>query len=303
MHTLHSNFGCYAFCAVVLFSILSCKKDDPIETSGPRAFDTSFIAPLETPQSRVVIVEEFTGVGGQPCYAGNTALNYLSKMYGDSIAIIGIQPHGALGAEPLKQNSTIHPGIYTRNDNRTVDGTDIGKLIYGGITVLPVAGIDRTLDNRSVRWQYRLDWANAIMARFNLSTAANLVVTSNYNSASRQAIIKVHVAYTRNVNKSQVLNCAIVEDNIIDAQAGGDTVDYTKDYSHQNVLRDLLTDPAGSSILSSMPIKQVGTVYERTFVYQGDSNWNPDNCRIVAYVSNNVGADQEVVQGAHTHLK
>jgi hypothetical protein len=114
------------------------------------------------------------------------------------------------------------------------------------------------------------------------------------------------VAYTANVAKGQLLNVAVIENEVIDAQEVG--LSEEQNYHHQHVLRDILTAPTGTAILSGKAIKEAGQVYERTFVYDlaaADPNnyWNPDNCRVVAYVSNNEGSDKEVIQAAEAHLK
>ena len=84
----------------------------------------------------------------------------------------------------------------------------------------------------------------------------------------------------------------------------GSVPKYEQNYHHQHVLRDILTSPVGIAILSDLPTKVAGQVYERTFVYNVPPTvLNPDNCRIIAFVSNNDGADKEIVQAAEVHLK
>jgi hypothetical protein len=75
-------------------------------------------------------------------------------------------------------------------------------------------------------------------------------------------------------------------------------------YVHQHVLRDIITLPTGDVILGSVPTKEAGQVYERTFIYTLPATvLNPDNCRIIAFVSNSGSSDLEVQQAAEIHLK
>lgn len=114
----------------------------------------------------------------------------------------------------------------------------------------------------------------------------------------------MHIAYTSTVTKPQNLTVALVENNVVDAQEDNGTPGgFNQNYIHQHVLRDILTAPTGTAILSDKPTKQPGLVYERSFVYNVNADWNPDNCEVIAFVSNDNGADKEVVQGARVGLK
>ncbi len=291
-----------AACAL-LFN--ACKETGPAIDFGPAAKDTAYMATVEVPQQRVVVMEEFTGVSCSPCFLAHKTLKAIEEKYPNRIAILGLQVFGPAQSKPLDSNSSLHPGVGTRSDNRTSKGTELGTDLYGGIGTLPQVGIDRTVNSvkSSLLYDDRKTWASTIDNRIAKPTYANVTITSSYTDNNRQAIIKVRVAYTQAVAKTQVLNVAIIENNIVDAQEGGDTVDYTANYTHNHVFRDMLTASTGSTILSGIATKNPGQVYERTFVYNVDPAWNVDNCQIVAYVSNNEGTDKETVQGAEAHLK
>ncbi len=286
-----------AVAALALFA--ACKETPPPVDYGPKASDTSFTAAVEAPQSRVVVIEEFTGVKCPPCPQGHVVLAAIEQKYPNRVAILGIQPFGPPQSRPM---DTPFDQIYTRHDNRSQDGTDIANNIYGGLSNIPIAGIDRSPSNNNLLID-RTAWVSVVDSRIPLATSANVLVTSNYDASSRQAIIKVHVAYTQPVAKAQKLTLAIVEDSVIDGQEGAGTGGYDQDYVHMHVLRDIITSSTGNVILSQYATKQPGLVYERAFVYTVDASWNPDHCRLIAYVVNDEGSDKEVVQGAETHLK
>ncbi len=292
-----------AACAL-LFT--ACKETGPAIDFGPAAKDTAYMATAETPQQRVVVMEEFTGVSCGPCFLAHKRLKAIEEKYPNRVAVLGLQVFGPAQSKPLEQGASAHPDVWTRNDNRNPKATEIGTDLYGGIGQLPQAGIDRTPVNSttsSLLYSDNRAWETAVDGRITKPTAANVTVTSTYTDNNHQAIIKVRVAYTQAVAKTQVLNVGIIENNIIDAQEGGDTTDFTQNYTHLHVFRDMLTAPTGTIILSGIATKQPGQVYERTFIYDVNPAWNVENCRIVAYVSNNEGPDKETVQGAETHLK
>lgn len=295
--------------AILLFACAalglgSCQETAPVIDfgTGPKATDTSYMAGVEGPQLRKVVMEEFTGVSCPPCPAGHKVLATIEQKYPTQVIIMGIQPIGPPQSRPLDSTSSTHLGVGTRHDNRTQKGTDISVWL-GGISSIPIAGIDRTVGSSSSMLYDRGNWVSVVDNRVAVAPAANVTITKSYDAATRKATIKVHVAYTQSVAKNQLLSVAIIENDVIDAQEGDGPSGYNKDYSHQHVLRDVLTNAVGSPILADKATKLPGLVYERTFIYTVDAAWDADKCKVVAYVSNDAGADREVVQGAEADLK
>lgn len=293
-----------ALCIAVAFT--SCKETGrlPIVFDvEPVGKDTAYETTPEAPQQRVVLIEEFTGVACPPCFDAHIKLKAIQTQYGDRVAIVGIQPKGPIQADSIRATAKTG-GVYTRKDNRTQDGTDIANSVYGGLSAIPQAGIDRSMVNGQLLATSN-SWSTTVTNRLDETKtpapAANVKVTSTFNETKRQAIITVRVAYTKPVDKAQLLTVALVEDDVIDAQENG--TGFIQDYEHEHVLRDILTQPTGSTILANYATKQPGLVYERIFVYDINEAWNPAKCHVVAYVSNNAGADKEVVQAGHAHLK
>lgn len=282
-----------------LLLMTACSEKPPLIDFGPKASDSAYSAPVESPQQRIVLIEEFTGVTCPQCPAGHDALKSIITANPGRVAVIGIQPIGPAQSRPYDKD-----GVKTKNDNRTQAGTDIGSNIYGGVSALPLAGIDRIPDLGLISGLYsRADWPSLVEARKSVATKANIGITTVYNASNRQAAVTVRVAYTSTVNLRQKLTVAITEDNVVDVQELGTSQKYELNYVHKHVLRDILTTSTGSAILSSMATIPAGQVYERTFVYSLPELWNADNCNIVAYVSNNDQSSQEVLQSAEKKLR
>jgi hypothetical protein len=282
-----------------LLLLASCKEVGPAIDFGPVAADTAFTAPTEAATHRMVVIEEFTGVSCPPCPNGHKILKAIEDANPGKVLAIGIQPFNFTQANPVNKD-----GVTTKHDNRNQKGTDLANGIYGSLSTTPLAGIDRTPKDNSL-YVAKENWAQMVSDHLAIASPANIKVTCTYNS-DRTVIIKVHVAYTSPVAKSQLLNVAIVEDKVIDAQEVG--LDVDSNYEHEHVLRDILTAPTGTAILNGISTKAAGQVYERIFVYDlkttDPSNlWNPDNCKVIAYISNDAGADKEILQGAEADLK
>lgn len=284
----------------IALSLGSCKEKGVIIDlgGGPIASDTSYMGTVETPQQRMVLIEEFTGVSCPPCPLGHQLVASIVASNPNRIAVVGIQTFGFIQAYPvIESGDTI-----TRHDNRTDAGTTLSTNIFGKLALTPTAGVDRISVNSSL-YLDKSKWVTEVGNRLTTPTKANVTVTSDYNTTTKQAVIKVRVAYTADVTQKQVLTVALIEDGVIDAQENGLEIDTF--YDHEHVLRDILTAPTGSTILDTYAVKPAGVVYERTFVYDLTSKdlWNKDNCKIVAYVSNSEPGDKVVQQAARVKLK
>src|SRR4051812_31063464 len=106
--------------AALLFT--ACREGAPAVDFGLKVTDTTFMAAPETPQQRVVIIEEFTGVKCPNCPAGSTLIKSLVQANPDNVAAIGVQIFGFNLANPVDDQ-----GVKTRTDNRTQDGTDLAN--------------------------------------------------------------------------------------------------------------------------------------------------------------------------------
>jgi len=289
-----------AFCLVLALG--SCKEKGVIVkmSEDPIASDTTYMAPVESLQPRKILIEEFTGVSCPPCPLGHRALASLLTQYPGRLAVIGIQVFGFIQANPVMHNGD----SVTKHDNRTAAGTEMSVEIFGKLSKSPVSGIDRFVRDTRNNSLYieRGYWGQEIATRLSAATKANVTVSSDYNESTKKAVITVRVAYTSAMAKKQKLTIAMVENKVIDAQEDGE--DIIEEYEHEHVLRDILTATTGSSILGGVTI-EAGRVYERTIVYDMSEKtlWNPANCKIVAFVSNDEPGDLEVHQAAEINLK
>ena len=122
----------------------------------PKAKDTAFITTtVETPQQRIVLIEEFTGVTCANCPTGHKILKSIEDANPDRVALIGIQPLGVGLANPVDKLAQY--GVQTIHDNRTQIGTDLMKGIYGNNTILPQVGFDRISESGKMLFD-RGDW-------------------------------------------------------------------------------------------------------------------------------------------------
>lgn len=279
--------GC---CLLGIIALASCKEIGPAIDfgGGAPATDTTFLATAETATERKVLMEEFTGVSCPPCPAGHDIVKNLKTQYPGRIIVVAYHVRNIPQAAPTDHS------LY---DFRTDDATDVGKLF--GLGSLPNAAIDRSQTNNTYLYE-STTWSGQMSNRMQLASPVNISLASLYNSDSREVTLNIHVAYTASVSKKQVLNVALIQDGIIDAQKSG--LQLEEDYEHNYVLRDMVTPISGTPIMDAFATKEPGRVYERIMKIKVDPAWDPVHCQLVVFVSNADGADKEVQQVAEVKV-
>jgi len=279
----------------VLF--FSCKEHlEVLPGSGPASSDTTYTAGVETPQQRNVLIEEYTGVTCPRCPEGRQYIRSYETQYPGRIIAVGYYPYNQPQSNPVYD--------LTKQDFRSDKATTLGEDYLGGVFFLPAAAIDRSPFTGGAYISDRNQWAGKVADRINVATPVNIYVTSAYDAATHQATIKVKAAFTQAVQKKVMLSVNIIENEIIDAQEYYDGNFVVKDtfYQHDHVMRDILTQTFGTPILNNITI-DAGRVYERTFTYTIGTAWNPEHCKIVAFISTNETGDKEVLQAAEAGLE
>lgn len=292
--------------ATAIFS--SCKEKGPIIDLGQHtAKDSTYVAAVETPQQHMILVEEFTGASCSNCPKAHTVLDALETQHPDRMAILALHIFNFSQSEPYQDNVR----KFT-HDFRTQVGTDIGNTVYGGVSSMPAAGFDRLngigggiINPPTDNLAFYVSWSGIVSNLLDSVPAVNLTINSSLNTAGDTAYITVKAAYTKAVSAKNVLSVAITESNLLDFQedpdAPNDTCDI--DYNFKDVLRDFVSPTLGSPVLDSISTKAAGRVFTRSFVYKVNPDWKPENCKVVAFISNAETGDKHVLQAAVANLK
>jgi hypothetical protein len=292
--------------ATAIFS--SCKEKGPIIDLGQHtAKDSTYVAAVETPQQHMMLVEEFTGASCSNCPKAHETLNSLQTQYPNRMAIMALHIFNFNQSEPYNDGTYV-----STHDFRTQVGTDIGNTVYGGVSSMPVGGFDRLdgigggiINPPTDNLVIYLSWPSVVAHLLDSVPAVNLSVSSSLNAAGDTAYITVKAAYTKAVTAKNVLSVAITESNLLDFQEDPDAPNGScdVDYNFKDVLRDFVSPTLGSPVLDSLSIKGAGRVFKRSFVYKVNPDWKPENCKVVAFISNAETGDKHVLQAAVTNLK
>lgn len=277
--------------------LVACKEKGPVINIPPdnsSTKDTTYIAPVEQPQPKSVLVEEFTGIQCPNCPKAKDVIEGLSAQYPDQVIAIAYFMDAGKITEPIKGLS--------KYDFRTQKALDINNYLPNKAMGLPKGGVDRVNYKDEGVWRIPNDWSIITSERMSFSPQINIHLKSTYVADEHKAIIHVKLAYTDDVDIDNYLSIAITEDHIIDAQENKFVIDTF--YEHGHVLRDIITNSIyGDVILDSIPAKEKGRVFERNFVVQLNNEWKAENCNIVAFIHTNEASNKEIMQAAEIHLK
>ncbi len=294
----------FALTSAVL--LLGCNENNQsLDLGRSASVDTTYVLttiPAADPHN--VLVEEFTGVKCSNCPAAHDVLEGLEHTYGTRLNVIGLYIYNFL------QTEKHHESVY---DFRDSAATAIGQSVYKGVGRMPIGGVDRLPAGIEPPLLLQLNatqWTALIESRLNIPDSVNLKLESSYNSTTGIATITATVIYTKPVSSTQNLSMVIVEDSVIDAQEFpptpfGPFVDgYDPEYEFNNICRGMVTSvPFGDVILGSLPAKEAGRLFRKTYTYNKPSSvLHPEHCRVIAFVHNTSGDDYHVMQSAQVKL-
>jgi hypothetical protein len=283
------------FALLLTLSFSSCKEIGPnIDLGGPgrdaTLADTTYVAAaVETPQTKKVLLEDFTGVRCKNCPLGAAQASSLLALYPDRLVVMA--QHSQFLNQPYDGEPDLR--IDEAQDLETMLAPVLGKpsgaidrRIFPGETVILQASVNK--------------WANLTTQALTETTPVNLYIEKDWNSTTRNLTVTVTVHYTGTETGENRLSVFLLEDNIVAAQLQpNDEVD--SNYVQRHVMRQMFTRFNGELLIGD---KTPGTVFEKGFIIEGvDAEFNADELEIVAIVSRSAGsfqvlqvADVKVVQ-------
>jgi hypothetical protein len=300
--------------ALSAFLMQSCEEKPPlIKFTEDLARDTTYVGSVPAPQARNVLVEEYTGAACPNCPAGHEILKEYQKTFPNRVNVVALYIKGPIQTVPPVSP---HAAIF---DFRHADATSISKVIYGGVSSLPSAGVDRKPFNGNIKLD-RGSWGAAIEAGLALPDSLNLSVEGLFDSASGKLTVTAKIEYPVTIVFPHNLSIAILQDSIIDVQEypstdpkhpGGD-----EEYLFTNVLRTMLTTvPGGDPILPSQTIKEPGRVVIKAYTYdtknitertEAPAKWpafKANHAKVVAFVTNEGAGSFRVLQSVQAPVK
>lgn len=247
------------------------------------------IEPFVPAGNRVVLLEEFTGVGCTNCPKGSREIENLLTQFPNNLIAVSIH------AGFFSDTSIFNFGKY---DFRTEEGTFLFGYL-GPNLGYPAGVVDRTPVNGDMQIG-RNQWASAITNDIQDQPAVELSLQKSYNSTTKELVLTINGIGKENVTGEIRLSALVIESGIIDAQDDQEADPHiVLDYVHNHVLRDMFTPAAGAPLFENLV---VGQTFSKTYSIILNDTWVPENMEIVAFASVVSGTTFPVMQAASIHV-
>ncbi len=265
----------------LLLTFLSCEEIPPVVTGS--------MGPVGPPpdveqQERQVLIEEFTGVRCVNCPAGSAAIEDLRGLHGHRLVAVSL--HAGEFAPPYSASAF---------DFRTSEGEQI--LSYLGEPFgYPTAAVNRRLFENEFDLQLgQAQWAGFIAEELAVAPKVKIDIEPAFNAVTRNLSVQVTLYVQEDITDPEVrLSVMISESNIVDLQLTPASATPKPDYSHQHVLRGMMTNFDGAPITETLAVQ---AVIERNFNLTLPVGWKEGDCHVVAFV--HLSGDSKEVLQAH----
>jgi hypothetical protein len=255
---------------IIAISIISC-NETPVE-----------IPEYEVPKSnRVVLIEDLTGVRCPNCPKGAAAIDAIKLKYSNQIAIIGI--HGNLLTKPHADSK------YDFRNPKAIALEEYLKPFLGK----PAANINRRFFDGEIYTSVdQVDlWQSYVEKELLKPQEMEIAVTKSYNQATRLLNLNVTAAALINESGTYKISVYITENKLIDPQETQGSI--IKNYEHNHVLRDMLTDAKGDDFGSSL-VKNQSVI--KSYSYAIPAQYETANMEAVVMISRVNGNERSVLQ-------
>jgi len=267
-----------AICSLI---VLSCEEIPPT------------IVSCQT--DRVVLVEEFTGVGCVACPAGTTKLKEISAQMPGKVVVVAI--HAGNFAKPKPVNGNL--------DLRCQDGEDLEALHLGPVSAYPSATINRTVfPNESGLQVNKATWAGLISSELCNRPIATLSVTPTYDPVDSLATVTVHVEPTTYfvdaIPEDLAVTVMLTESHLVGYQLRPN-IGYDSTYVHNHFLRDVIT----TSLMGDVIINKGSVITPQEKIISGykvPAGWDPNELSVVAFIHYKGNENMSVQQVVEEHL-
>ncbi len=271
---------------LVMWSVIfpSCKEIGPDIDLSDTVRDTAlmdttyFIVDIPAAQSKIVLMEEFTGVRCINCPDGHLQIELIQNTHPGRVAAV------ALHSDFL---GVAYPG---QPELRIPEAQNLEDLL-GPAAAKPMAAIDRILfSGESTELIFLQQWAARVNQQLNEPVRMNLSLESRIEN--NDLIVKITVMFLHNNNADLRLTLLLTENNVEVPQLTNSGVDST--YSHQHVARAFLTRYNGNNLGY---LGETGRVVVKEFRYSNiaGAGWKLADMKLVAFIHES-GAGKRVFQ-------
>lgn len=259
--------------AGVAFNVSSCKEVGPEINLGNNqnaVSDTTYVeSPVATPEAKLVLIEEFTGVRCPNCPQGHDIIENIKAANSGKVVSVSLHPINSLGA----------PYSFSVQDFRSQKAQTLFDFL-GQIGLQPAAAVNRTLFGGETKLLLdKSKWSTYTGQQLSTTTPVNIDIDKTLDTTNNELTIAVELHYTSAVSEANKLTVVLTESDMVTAQLDGADIDTF--YVHKDVMRDFISDTQGDLLNTTL---EAGRVIRKVYKKTLDAAWKPENMHIVAYV-------------------
>ena len=241
-----------------------------------------FTEDTSTPVQRVM-VEDYTGHLCGNCPPAGVMLNdSMRALFGDRLVAVSVHSGQFADVCPtaLDCPSAAPVGAFTADYRSTVGDIWAAKFL---VNANPIGLIDRVGYPTAHKKTY-LNWKTAAQNELTNSPAAKLNISLKYDETTRKIKAGVKTEMIQSYTDYLKVQMIIVEDSIVDWQQWyGHTPQLVPDYLFHDILRASMNGNFGDSLSVTIPMN-AGAKFINGYFTTIASGWNPDKCKVVAFV-------------------
>jgi hypothetical protein len=267
--------------AIACMTYFACDKVDRPYREEVVVNDYCMTGIEDTVVHKKVLVEDYTGHLCGHCPAAGLYLNdTLKGIYGHCLVVISV--HAGFFAPSCPGGIAcggVPPGTYSANYNTTA-GTEWNNFF--GIVSNPKGMINRIDYPAGTHSKVPTGWATAVASEMAEAAKAKIKITNDLSGNTVNVTVKSD--FIENLVGNYKLQVVITENNIVSWQRcyAPFPVEHDSTFVHHHILRDVLNSTWGEDIASGGV--SAGTSITKTYSYSINTNWNKDECSIVAFI-------------------
>ena len=234
---------------------------------------------------RKVLLEDYTGQKCPNCPEAAEVANSLIQTYGEQVVVIAVH----------SGNFAVPDATFTA-DFRTPEGTELNDFFGIYQFGYPMGMVNRT-DYNGFPVVIKDDWETAVGEQLELDPLAAIKITTSYNAGTRKLDCTLETEFLVDLDGTYSICAYIIESGIVSPQQTETGV--VQDYVHNHMLRGSMNGTWGDAV-GTDGLAIGGTKVTNNCTLTLPSEWNAENCAIVAFVYND--ETQDVIQAEEEGL-
>jgi len=233
-----------------------------------------------SPQNKVAILEEFTGVRCPNCPPGHVIVNDLLTNLPGQVYVVAYHPNNSSYTPPYSGDQDFqrsHPAAF------------YSTPYAGSGRFMPSAFINRREWSAGEKITSRGAWTSSVNSIIAEASPMNVGVIANYDEQTSMLTVTAEVYYTSDVTDANSIYITLAENDLTTSQQSGSS---TSPYVHKHTFRESLTAQWGDDITPT-------TTGLRTFTFTYDNSttqYDMNNCDVMAFVENKT--NEEIYSGS-----